>query len=53
MCTCVRRAQADDVEEDRQALVVDHAVVVLEVDDVADVLRRAVVLELLGSVHGR
>ena len=38
-----RRAEADDVEEHREALVVDAAVVVLEVHEVADVLRRAVV----------
>src|SRR5215470_7296053 len=48
-----RRAQACDVEQHRQALVVDAAVEVLEVDDVADGLGRAVVLlHLLGSVHG-
>src|SRR5262252_1888883 len=48
-----RRAQARDVEQHRQALVVDAAVEVLEVDDVADGLGRAVVLlHLLGSVHG-
>src|SRR5437016_2677159 len=36
-----------------QALVVDTTVEVLEVDDVADGLRGAVVLpDLLGSVHG-
>src|SRR5262249_18898323 len=48
-----RRAQARDVEQHRQALVVDAAVEVLEVDDVADGLGRAVVLlHLLGGVHG-
>src|SRR5262249_58671619 len=47
-----RRAQARDVEQHRQALGVDAAVEMLEVDDVADGLRRAVVLlHLLGSVH--
>src|SRR5262245_25469333 len=47
-----RRAQARDVEQYRQALVVDAAVEMLEVDDIADGLGRAVVLlHLLGSVH--
>jgi len=48
-----RAAQPHHVEEHRKALVVDDAVEVLEVDDVADVLARAVVLaDFLRRVHG-
>src|SRR5437667_348037 len=48
-----RTAQSHHVEEHGETLVVYAAVEVLEVDDVADVLRRAVILlHLLGCVHG-
>ena len=47
-----RAAEADDVEERRQALVRDHHVEVLEVHDVPDRLSGTVVLpHFLGSVH--
>src|SRR5262245_55753720 len=47
-----RAADAGDVEERRKPLVVDDDVEVLEVDDVADDVRVAVVLlDLLGGVH--